>query len=440
MGMQKISYINIEDLKIEGIEGDYVFETIREKNNFYENELLNKWKRYLSDSKVVFDVGANLGNHTLFWAKKLNTDVIYSFEPYIPNFERLLHNVQNNLLDNVYPINKAIGKKEGYTCVKEFHEDNYGGTTLNEEIQSEGEIEVITIDSFVKGKKIESVDFIKIDTEGYEVSVLDGAQKTISKYYPDLWIEVNSQTFQEIMNRLEQLEYIVADTLGFNILFLNPRRHTKIEQIDINIVWKAMFNNLERVNIYYKNYLTAKGWNEAKEKKLQLASEREKALNEALDSNKQKLQLAATKEKALNEKLASNIQKLQLANTKVSMLDKELTKSNQNLQLADIREKALTEKLINSNQKYKELIENYNKLEEKEKKYELEIVKCLKDYDLMSVRTEQMLRRIAKLEAQNSMLILENSEQKRQLDIIKNSRIGRMGIKAYQVYKKLRGR
>lgn len=440
MGMQKISYINIEGLKIEGIEGDYVFETIREKNNFYEIELLNKWKRYLSDSKVVFDVGANLGNHTLFWAKKLNTDVIYSFEPYIPNFERLLHNVQNNLLDNVYPINKAIGKKEGYTCVKEFHEDNYGGTTLNEEIQSEGEIEVITIDSFVKEKKIESVDFIKIDTEGYEVSVLDGAQKTISKYYPDLWIEVNSQTFQEIMNRLEQLEYIVADTLGFNILFLNPRRHTKIEQIDINIVWKAMFNNLERVNIYYKNYLTAKGWNEAKEKKLQLASEKEKALNEALDSNKQKLQLAATKEKALNEELASNIQKLQLANTKVSMLDEELTKSNQNLQLADIREKALNEKLINSNQKYRELIENYNKLEEKEKKYELEIVKCLKDYDLMSVRTEQMLRRIAKLEAQNSMLILENSEQKRQLDIIKNSRIGRMGIKAYQVYKKLRGR
>lgn len=182
-----------------------------------------------------------------------------------------------------------------------------------------------------------------------------------------MWIEVNSQTFQEIMNRLEQLEYIVADTLGFNILFLNPRRHTKIEQIDINIVWKAMFNNLERVNIYYKNYLTAKGWNEAKEKKLQLASEKEKALNEALDSNKQKLQLAATKEKALNEELASNIQKLQLANTKVSMLDEELTKSNQNLQLADIREKALTEKLINSNQKYKELIENYNKLEEKEK-------------------------------------------------------------------------
>ena len=440
MGMQKISYINIEGLKIEGIEGDYVFETIREKNNFYENELLNKWKRYLSDSKVVFDVGANLGNHTLFWAKKLNTDVIYSFEPYIPNFERLLHNVQNNFLDNVYPINKAMGKKEGYTCVKEFHEDNYGGTTLNEEIQSDGEIEVITIDSFVKEKKIESVDFIKIDTEGYEVSVLDGAQKTISKYYPDLWIEVNSQTFQEIMNRLEQLEYIVADTLGFNILFLNPRRHTKIEQIDINIVWKAMFNNLERVNIYYKNYLTAKGWNEAKEKKLQLASEKEKALNESLDSNKQKLQLAATKEKALNEELASNIQKLQLANTKVSMLDEELTKSNQNLQLADIREKALNEKLINSNQKYRELIENYNKLEEKEKKYELEIVKCLKDYDLMSVRTEQMLRRIAKLEAQNSMLILENSEQKRQLDIIKNSRIGRMGIKAYQVYKKLRGR
>lgn len=417
--MQNIDYINIEGLKIEGIKGDYVFETIREKNNFYENELLNKWKRYLSDSKVVFDVGANLGNHTLFWAKKLNTDAIYSFEPYIPNFERLLHNVQNNLLDNVHPINKAVGQKEGYTCVKEFHEDNYGGTTLNEEISSDGEIEVITIDSFVREKNLESVDFIKIDTEGFEISVLDGAKKTISKYYPDLWIEVNSQSFQEVMGRLEQLEYIVVDTLGFNILFLNPRRHTQIEQINNNIVWQAMFNNLERVNIYYKNYLTAKSWNEAKDQKLQLLTAREKALNEALVSNKQSLQLAVTKEKVLNE---------------------ELTNSKQNLQLADIREKALKEELLNSNQKYKEMLENYNKLEKKKKKYELEIIECLKDYELMSVKTEQMLRRIAKLEAQNSMLILENSEQKRQLDIIKNSRIGRMGIKAYQVYKKIRGR
>lgn len=438
--MEKICYTNVAGMKIEGIEGDYVFETIKDKSNFYEYEILNKWKKYLGEYKIIFDVGANLGNHTLFWAKKLNADRIYSFEPYKPNFERLIHNIQNNLLDNVYPINKAVGEKEGFTSVKEFHEDNYGGTTLNGEIQSEGEIEVISIDSFVRETNLENVDFIKIDTEGYEVSVLDGAVKTILKYQPDLWIEVSHQSFQEVRNKLESFGYLVADVIGFNMLFLNRRRHTDIKQVDIGVVLEAMFNNLERVNLYYKNYLTAKSWNEDKNKKLQLAQAKNQELNK-------KLQLAQVQNRELNEKLSNSNEKYKMA-----LNNHEIVK--QQLQLANTRGKELSEELAKSNKKYRKALENYNSVKnqieekqraikeigEKEKKFELEAVKCLEDYDLMIVRTEQLLKRITKLETQNSILILENSEQKRKLDIIRNSRIGKMGIKVYQTYKKLRGR
>ncbi len=61
---------------------------------------------------------------------------------------------------------------------------------------------------------------------------------------------------------------------------------------------------------------------------------------------------------------------------------------------------------------------------------------CLVDYRMSIENAEQLLKRIRKLEIQNSALIQENNEQKRKLDIIENSRIGRLGIKVYQLYKK----
>lgn len=231
--MEKISTALIKTLTIEGIEGDYVFETIKKQNTFYEISILEKWLPYIKDSKVVLDIGANLGNHTLFWAKNTDYSAIYSFEPYPVNYERLAHNIANNSLKNVFPVNYGVGARKGYTKVLNFSEDNYGATTLDTGISDSGDIRIIDIDTFVSDHGLNQVDFVKIDTEGFEESVLAGMQQVIKLHRPDLWVEVSENSFHHVIDILLAMDYILADVEGFNVLFLAPKRHGSIRQADI---------------------------------------------------------------------------------------------------------------------------------------------------------------------------------------------------------------
>ncbi len=266
--MKNIYTTEIENLVIEGIEGDYVFETIRNSHNFYENELLDKWFPYIKDSKVIFDIGANLGNHTLYWASKTDYERIYSFEPFYANYERLKNNIGANHFDNVFPINKGVGSCVGYSTVTAFSEENYGGTTLDINVKESGDIEIIDIDSFADENQLETIDFIKIDTEGFEESILSGLKETLSAYHPDLWIEVSQNSFQSVINLLEPMGYIIADIGGFNMLFLYSERHPDVHPVRIQYILEQNFYNLDRVNKYYSDYTTAKKWLSAKDDRL----------------------------------------------------------------------------------------------------------------------------------------------------------------------------
>lgn len=272
--MSKVEKTRIHNLSIEGYSGDYVYETIKKTKDYYEIGLLKKWLPYIQNSKVILDIGANLGNHTLFWASHLCYEKIFSFEPYKPNYERLCRNVAENNLENVYPICKGVASTCGFTTITEFHEDNYGGTTLNQTItEQDGEIPLISVDSFCEGNHVSQIDFIKIDTEGFEVSVLRGMTNCLHQLYPDIWVEVSPASFSAVMGILSDPGYVLVDVEGFNMLFLSSRRHKALKQVNLETVLSASFHNLERVNLYYKNYNMAKEWLASKNKKLEEAQQ-----------------------------------------------------------------------------------------------------------------------------------------------------------------------
>ena len=50
-------------------------------NNFYEIEVLEKWNQYFENVKIILDVGANIGNHSIYWSQLENVNKIISFEP-----------------------------------------------------------------------------------------------------------------------------------------------------------------------------------------------------------------------------------------------------------------------------------------------------------------------------------------------------------------------
>ncbi len=159
---------------------DLISHYIRQSNNFYEIEIFNLFKSLIPTEGVFLDVGANIGNHTLMFALNYPKSKIYSFEPSRINFELLDFNTKT--LSNVSIFKVALGSNNGIVHIN--CEDNTNkGTT---KVATTGEkVPVMKIDTF----NFSPLTFLKIDVEGHEYSVIEGAQETIKKYKPVIWVE-----------------------------------------------------------------------------------------------------------------------------------------------------------------------------------------------------------------------------------------------------------
>ena len=121
-----------------GYKNEYVFEKIK-SGVFYENELLEKWTDCIDENSIVFDIGANLGNHTVFFSKVKNVKEIHSFEPVKKNFELLEKNCIDNLCPQVHLYNIGLGERSGFANMSD-NEANFGAIELN--VSSDGNIEI----------------------------------------------------------------------------------------------------------------------------------------------------------------------------------------------------------------------------------------------------------------------------------------------------------
>lgn len=149
---------------------------------FYELKMLEfiKSRNY---KNWVIDAGANVGNHAVFMAHHCGYKVI-AIEPVPANFQLLKMNIDvNPLEDQAYIFNYGLSNKCCRMGVSE-RTDNMGMCKL----VPGKDIEVWTIDYIEMG----NIDMIKVDVEGMEILVLEGALNTIEKYKPDLFIEAQT--------------------------------------------------------------------------------------------------------------------------------------------------------------------------------------------------------------------------------------------------------
>ena len=167
-------------------------------NKIFENGVINKAKG------GVLDIGANIGNHALYFALEGNADFVYAFEPIEDTFKILKRNVEiNNLENKISLFNCAVGAKHVMTTITNYHDDNIGGTQLA--YSDKGNIECITIDDMRIKKDIK---LIKIDVEGFEAEVIIGARRTIAEKQPYILVEIWSiENMQIIESILKPLGY-----------------------------------------------------------------------------------------------------------------------------------------------------------------------------------------------------------------------------------------
>jgi len=149
---------------------------------FYEQGLLD-FAKSLNLGKAIVDVGANIGGHTTYFGMFCPYTKIYSFEPTAEARRMLERNISLNNVKNVEVFPYAVGEKEG-TC--DIEHDSFD--TARNKVKEGSSVRMVALDDIVK----EPISLIKIDVEGYELSVLKGAKKILEQH-PYLIVEASTE-------------------------------------------------------------------------------------------------------------------------------------------------------------------------------------------------------------------------------------------------------
>tara|TARA_B110001452_G_C15183686_1_gene411118 strand:- start:381 stop:1301 length:921 start_codon:yes stop_codon:yes gene_type:complete len=204
-----------------------------------------------SSSRVIADIGANIGYYTLKFSQSKSVKKIYSFEAIPRTYNILKKHIKLNHCEKALLLNKAISntneKKDFYWTKLET------GSSSMKNIQNRKKInrvsvDAITFDSYFWEKKIE-IDFIKCDVEGSELFVFQGATSYLRDYKPIIFCELlrkwskkfnyspnevislicnyGYNCYQLNKNKLRKIRKITDKTVNTNFFFMHPNRHKK---------------------------------------------------------------------------------------------------------------------------------------------------------------------------------------------------------------------
>lgn len=193
-------------------------------------------------ASCVFDVGAHIGLVTLPMSSVLGEDgVVISFEPAEANLKHLKSHVRKNNIQNVVVIDKLVGREKKDNVL--FYESD-DATGMNSIVQknktkdySKKNKQQISIDEYCKESGYLPV-LIKIDVEGAEIDVLEGAVKTITMAKPDIYLSVhpreiilNNQTIDDLVKLIHRIGYDCYEVDGSDVqhfrlaeYFLTPKK------------------------------------------------------------------------------------------------------------------------------------------------------------------------------------------------------------------------
>jgi FkbM family methyltransferase len=205
---QEIEKINLMGFIINIYKNDNCISETLKSGFFWDIDCLDLYTKYYIPNTDILDIGGYIGTSSLLFSKIIGTNnIIHTFEPV--NYKCLQKNITDNNLNNKIKLyNCGLSNVNGKIKSPKinYHEkNNYGGISiaflhdnpineqlLNNDINSDD----INSDDYINLKKLDDFDIknvglIKIDVEGFELSVLEGAIDTIkNNNYPPIFIEI----------------------------------------------------------------------------------------------------------------------------------------------------------------------------------------------------------------------------------------------------------
>lgn len=184
--------------------------------------------RIIQPNDIVIDVGINIGFYLLNFSKKAQHGFVHGFEPNPKVLNYAKKNCSLNGFKNIQLNNFGLGNTKSSFQMAQIN-DNLGMNKIVTSSESSQSflIDVEVFDDYVEREKLSKIDVMKIDVEGFEMNVLLGAAKSIAKWKPFLFVEIdeenlkgNDASFSKMKDWLMQSGYVVLNAI--TLKYLSP--------------------------------------------------------------------------------------------------------------------------------------------------------------------------------------------------------------------------
>jgi FkbM family methyltransferase len=190
----------LEDLKVRIHPNDDLSRALY-VSGLYEPSTLDVLQRVLSPGATFIDVGANAGLFSMFASRRVGPGGrVFAFEPSEREYRRLLDHVEVNRLSNVTAVHQAIGGQAGSVSLRVASFPNAGHNTIGGSFAYPGvetaqieQVDVVTLDQFVRDIRLARVDAIKMDIEGSEHAALSGSREVLDRFRPAMIVELEAR-------------------------------------------------------------------------------------------------------------------------------------------------------------------------------------------------------------------------------------------------------
>lgn len=396
-------------------ENEYIQKTLLTNGKFYETDLLDSLTKLIKvGDGVVLDIGANLGNHSIFFAGVLGLEV-HAFEPLVQTYDLLQQNIKINEFENkIFANNSAVGSESGWCEINNVDPSNLGSTTVS---QSEtGKIPLITIDSYLEMAKLSArIKLIKIDVEGFEIAVLTGAMKTIKQFRPLLIIECqNVNRLYETLTTLEN-DYFVYDvncvTPTFTLIhksYAHDKLINENKKVDIPFYINKLlhYSSIQNgLNLKYREI-------NSKYKKLQAQYNIDK---EELDNVRLKYREISERVSLYKDNLNEASLKYRKSTEQLSQLNTQLVESRKLLTTLEEKERNVQIALNEARIKYKESTEREKDLKIRVDESHSNLKVFLEDFKALTIEKTKIQEDL--ILSQSKCYELELSKQTQQNEI-----------------------
>lgn len=192
-------------------------------NYIWDRHILYYYDKYINKDSTVMDIGANFGTHSLYMSKLAKQVIAIEPQRYI--FNQLCGNIFINDIHNIYPYNLAVSDTPGFLKLpysvdySNPENDSASLTLTNDTDISLDSIPCIKLDDFLSESNIK-IDFIKIDSQGYDCLIMKGAKNIIQRDKPYLIFEVENEAMLNKTNTTTQdfFDFLpIIDYEWFNI-------------------------------------------------------------------------------------------------------------------------------------------------------------------------------------------------------------------------------